>query len=218
MGCVGSAGVQARQGCRGRCAASQRRRDMGRGGTITERVPGPGRWVTAWRPSPILRRVKNPGFRCAASRLRLLERYVACIHVNPVKHGWAKRPADWPHSTFHANIARDMVRRSGARAQPMTREVTVSGEVLGFLRQPNLPGPLPPAMLETPPPSQLRRVALTVKVDVSFHPLSVRALGTQTVSASAGDDREADQVAWAAGTPKDRQEKCSYAGPAYRTW
>ena len=23
------------------------------------------------------------------------------IHWNPVKHGWAKRVADWPHSSFH---------------------------------------------------------------------------------------------------------------------
>lgn len=23
------------------------------------------------------------------------------IHYNPVKHGWAKSPRDWPYSTFH---------------------------------------------------------------------------------------------------------------------
>jgi len=23
------------------------------------------------------------------------------IHWNPVKHGYVKSPADWPHSTFH---------------------------------------------------------------------------------------------------------------------
>ncbi|MEF8734997.1 MAG: hypothetical protein V5B40_24765 [Candidatus Accumulibacter meliphilus] len=30
-----------------------------------------------------------------------LERHVDYIHFNPVKHGWARRPADWPYSTFH---------------------------------------------------------------------------------------------------------------------
>jgi len=28
------------------------------------------------------------------------------IHVNPVKHGLVKRPADWPWSTFHACVRR----------------------------------------------------------------------------------------------------------------
>ena len=28
------------------------------------------------------------------------------IHINPVKHGLVKRPGDWPHSTFHAWLAR----------------------------------------------------------------------------------------------------------------
>ncbi|MFZ5493350.1 MAG: REP-associated tyrosine transposase [Pseudomonadota bacterium] len=37
-----------------------------------------------------------------------LERHVAYIHFNPVKHGWVKRPVDWPHSTLHAYIARGM--------------------------------------------------------------------------------------------------------------
>ena len=36
-------------------------------------------------------------------------------------------------------------------------------------------------------------------------------------SASAECDREADRAAWAAGAPKDRQDECSCAGPAYRT-
>jgi putative transposase len=29
------------------------------------------------------------------------ERHVDYIHFNPVKHGWAARAADWPHSSFH---------------------------------------------------------------------------------------------------------------------
>jgi putative transposase len=30
-----------------------------------------------------------------------LRRHVDCIHRDPVKHGHASRPADWPHSSFH---------------------------------------------------------------------------------------------------------------------
>lgn len=29
------------------------------------------------------------------------ERHVDYIHFNPVKHGWAERAADWPHSSIH---------------------------------------------------------------------------------------------------------------------
>ena len=29
-----------------------------------------------------------------------LRRHVDYIHFNPVKHGWAKRTIDWPHSSF----------------------------------------------------------------------------------------------------------------------
>ena len=37
-----------------------------------------------------------------------LERHVAYIHFNPVKHGWVKRPVAGPHSTPQAYIARGM--------------------------------------------------------------------------------------------------------------
>lgn len=30
-----------------------------------------------------------------------LERHVDYIHFNPIKHGWVRRPGDWPYSTFH---------------------------------------------------------------------------------------------------------------------
>jgi putative transposase len=33
------------------------------------------------------------------------ERHVDYIHFNPVKHGHAKRVADWPYSTFHRYVA-----------------------------------------------------------------------------------------------------------------
>jgi putative transposase len=28
------------------------------------------------------------------------------IHWNPVKHGWARKAADWPYSSFHAHVRR----------------------------------------------------------------------------------------------------------------
>ncbi len=31
-------------------------------------------------------------------------RHVDYIHWNPVKHGWVKRAADWPHSSFHRYV------------------------------------------------------------------------------------------------------------------
>jgi putative transposase len=37
-----------------------------------------------------------------------LARHVDYIHYNPVKHGWVKQPADWPHSTLHGYIERKM--------------------------------------------------------------------------------------------------------------
>ena len=30
------------------------------------------------------------------------------VHINPVKHGLVARVTDWPHSTFHRLVARDM--------------------------------------------------------------------------------------------------------------
>ena len=33
-------------------------------------------------------------------------KHVDYIHWNPVKHGWVKRVADWPHSSFHDYAAR----------------------------------------------------------------------------------------------------------------
>ncbi len=36
-------------------------------------------------------------------------RHVEYIHFNPVKHGWAKRAADWPHSSFHRYVQQGTV-------------------------------------------------------------------------------------------------------------
>ena len=33
-------------------------------------------------------------------------RHMDYIHYNPVKHGYAKRPADWAHSSFHKCVKR----------------------------------------------------------------------------------------------------------------
>jgi len=33
-------------------------------------------------------------------------RHVDYIHWNPVKHGWSRRVADWPHSSFHSYVRR----------------------------------------------------------------------------------------------------------------
>lgn len=38
-----------------------------------------------------------------------LARHVDYIHYNPVKHGWVARVMDWPHSTFHEYVKREMV-------------------------------------------------------------------------------------------------------------
>lgn len=35
---------------------------------------------------------------------RDFENHVAYIHYNPVKHGHALRPVDWPHSSFHRYV------------------------------------------------------------------------------------------------------------------
>ena len=32
------------------------------------------------------------------------ERHVDYIHYNPVKHGFVKRPSDWPYSSIHRYI------------------------------------------------------------------------------------------------------------------
>jgi putative transposase len=35
-----------------------------------------------------------------------LQRHVDYVHINPVKHGYVKRAADWPHSSIHRHIER----------------------------------------------------------------------------------------------------------------
>ena len=35
---------------------------------------------------------------------RDLQNHIDYIHINPVKHGYAKRAQDWPHSSFHRYV------------------------------------------------------------------------------------------------------------------
>jgi putative transposase len=36
------------------------------------------------------------------------QRHADYVHVNPLKHGYVKRVADWPYSTFHRYVAKGM--------------------------------------------------------------------------------------------------------------
>jgi len=42
------------------------------------------------------------------------ERHVDYVHFNPVKHGHAERPVDWPYSTFHRYVAKGVYQASWA--------------------------------------------------------------------------------------------------------
>lgn len=53
------------------------------------------------------------------------ERHVDYIHWNPVKHGWVKRVADWPHSSFHAYVRRGVYRADWACGPEI--EMSVAG-------------------------------------------------------------------------------------------
>ena len=45
-----------------------------------------------------------------------LQRHVDYVHFNPVKHGRAKRVADWPHSSFHTYVERGILQVNWAGA------------------------------------------------------------------------------------------------------
>lgn len=47
---------------------------------------------------------------------RDFENHVAYIHFNPVKHGHAARPVDWPHSSIHNYIERGVMNADWAIA------------------------------------------------------------------------------------------------------
>lgn len=59
-----------------------------------------------------------------------LENHVHYIHWNPVKHGYAMCPHEWPHSTFHRWVERGVYDREwGCRERPASViEIDQAGE------------------------------------------------------------------------------------------
>lgn len=45
-------------------------------------------------------------------------RHMDYIHYNPVKHGFVKRPADWPHSSFKLALKRGWYEASWGNTEP----------------------------------------------------------------------------------------------------
>ena len=45
-----------------------------------------------------------------------LQRHIDYIHYNPVKHGHARRAADWPHSSFHRYVRQGRLTEDWASA------------------------------------------------------------------------------------------------------
>jgi putative transposase len=50
---------------------------------------------------------------------RDLENHVAYIHYNPVKHGHAASPREWPHSSFHRFVRDDLLPEDWAVASDL---------------------------------------------------------------------------------------------------
>jgi len=51
-----------------------------------------------------------------------LARHLHYIHANPVRHGYAQRAVDWPHSTFHAYVRRGVYGESWGWGKSRQRE------------------------------------------------------------------------------------------------
>jgi putative transposase len=49
-----------------------------------------------------------------------LERVCDYIHYNPVKHGYVKRPADWPWSSFHRFVREGQYSMDWGRSEPLS--------------------------------------------------------------------------------------------------
>ena len=45
-------------------------------------------------------------------------RHVDYIHWNPIKHGWVRRAADWPHSSFHDYVRRGLYLEAWGDQEP----------------------------------------------------------------------------------------------------
>ena len=69
------------------------------------------------RPSSLVRRAIQTRARHLAKAIlgahirddRDFANHVDYIHINPVKHGYAKRAVDWLHSTIHRFIERGVI-------------------------------------------------------------------------------------------------------------
>ncbi len=59
---------------------------------------------------------------------RDLRVHVDYIHYNPVKHGWVKRPMDWPHSSLHRFVRAGWVSADWAAGGVEIAEATNYGE------------------------------------------------------------------------------------------
>ncbi len=46
-------------------------------------------------------------------------RHMDYIHYNPVKHGYARSPADWPHGSFRQSVARGWYEASWGESEPV---------------------------------------------------------------------------------------------------
>jgi putative transposase len=46
------------------------------------------------------------------------ERHVDYIHFNPVKHGWVRSVADWPHSSFHRFVRKGVLAQDWGGTMP----------------------------------------------------------------------------------------------------
>ena len=49
-----------------------------------------------------------------------LEKHVAYIHYNPVKHGYVQQARDWPYSSIHREIARGNIDEDWAYVEAET--------------------------------------------------------------------------------------------------
>ncbi|MBA2648897.1 MAG: transposase [Legionella sp.] len=59
--------------------------------------------VILWQPRFWEHRIRNA---------QDLQTHVDYIHYNPVKHGYVKKPIDWPHSSIHKYIKKGVITES----------------------------------------------------------------------------------------------------------
>ena len=49
--------------------------------------------------------------------------HVEYLHWNPVKHGWVRRVADWPHSSFHDYVRRGLYPENWGSENPVSIDI-----------------------------------------------------------------------------------------------